>query len=209
VGGSDHEGDELLKELDDGLARVKETYPTASRVIDGYRELFHAFYEVYVSTKPERDVNQDLRYIETLVRNKYVLTQVELTLELDPDIPPLRLEGGMQSIFLELMQNAARHGAVRLLVQTACDPETGDVRLQFYNDGDAIPEEDRASLLEHDVSDQGRGFGLADARYIVEALNGGRLRLSPSDREDFAVLFVIELPADAGRDTGAGTHAAT
>jgi K+-sensing histidine kinase KdpD len=180
--------------LDEGLSRVKETYPTASRVIDGYRELFHAFYEVYVSTQSERDVNQDLRYIETLVGSKYILTQVELSLELDPDIPLLRLEGGMQSIFLELMHNAARHGAGRLLVQSIYDTESGDVRLHFYNDGKAIPEEDWSGLLDHDVSEQGRGFGLADASYIVEALNGGRLRLVPSDREDFAVLFVIELP---------------
>jgi hypothetical protein len=189
----DHRGDELLLELDDGLTRVKGIYPTASRVIDGYRELFHAFYEIYVSTQEQRDVNQDLRYIETLVCNKYILTQVELDLELAPDVPALRLEGGLQSIFLELMQNAARHGAKRLLVRTSYKTELEEVHLCFYNDGEPIPEEDWEEVLEQDVSEEGQGFGLADARYVTETLNGGRLRLIPSDREGFCTLFVIEI----------------
>jgi FtsZ-binding cell division protein ZapB len=194
--GVDHQGDELLQELDEGLARVKETYPTASRVIEGYRELFHAFYEVYVSTQVERDVNQDLRYIETLVRNKYILTQVGLDLELDPEVPPLRLEGGMQSIFLELMQNATQHGARQLLVRSVLDPERREVHLFFYNDGQPIPQGQWDRVLNHGIGKEGQGFGLADARYIVETLNGGRLRLIPSDRDDFAVLFAVDLPVE-------------
>jgi hypothetical protein len=185
----------LFQELDEGLTRVQEVYPSASRVIAGYRELFNAFYEVYVSTTPERDVNQDLRYIETLVRNKYILTEVELRLELDPAVPPMQLEGGVQSIFLELMHNAAQHGAKRLLVETAYDPETEEMHLYFYNDGEPIPEAQWDQVLSHDVGGDGRGFGLADARYIIETLNAGCLRLAPSDREAFSVLFVIDLKA--------------
>lgn len=189
-----HQSDEVLfQELDEGLARVQEVYPSASRVIEGYRRLFQAFYEVYVSTESQRDVNQDLRYIEALVRNKYILTQVELGLELDAAVPPLSLEGGVQSIFLELMHNAARHGAKRLLVETAYDSEEEMVRLFFYNDGEPISEEQWGEVMDREVSEEGRGFGLVDARYIVETLNGGRLRLEPSDREDFSVLFGIDL----------------
>jgi signal transduction histidine kinase len=192
--GEAHQDDNLLQELNDGLARVEETYPTASLVIDGYRKLFHAFYEVYVSAQTERDVNQDLRYIQTLVDNKYILTQVPLSLELDKDVPLLKLEGGMQSIFLELMHNAARCGADRLLVKTAYQPEADLVRVCFYNDGPPIPEDEWNRLLRRDVNHEGGGFGLADARYIVETLNGGQLRLVPSDREEFFVLFVIDVP---------------
>jgi hypothetical protein len=74
--GPAHQGEKLLRELDAGLSRVMETYPIASRLIDGYRELFHAFYEVCVLVQTERDVNEDLRYIQTLVDNKHILTQV-------------------------------------------------------------------------------------------------------------------------------------
>jgi hypothetical protein len=198
----DRPGEELFQELDEGLARVQEVYPSASRVIEGYRELFNAFYEVYVSTTPERDVNQDLRYIEALVRNKYILTEVTLSLELDPAVPSMSLEGGVQSIFLELMHNAAQHGAKRLLVETTYDPEKEGVHLYFYNDGDAIPEDEWDRVLSHDLGGDGRGFGLADARYIIESLNGGCLRLAHSDREAFSVLFVIEVPIKQ-RDTSA------
>jgi hypothetical protein len=190
---TDRSGEELLQELDDSLERVKDVYPSASRVMEGYRELFRAFYEVYVSTAPERDVNQDLRYIEELVRNKYILTHLEVDLELDPDIPSLRLEGGMQSIFLELMHNAAQHGAQKLLVRTAFDREAEEVHLYFYNDGEPIPEEQWVEALGHGIDREDKGSGLMDARYIVETLNGGRLRLESTDREGFNVLFSIHL----------------
>jgi hypothetical protein len=189
-----HQSDKVLfQELDEGLARVQEVHPSASRVIEGYRKLFQAFHEVYVSTKSLRDVNQDLRYIGTLVHNKYILTEVELSLELDPAVPQMRLEGGVQSIFLELLHNAARHGARRLLVQTARDRDAGQVHVFFYNDGERISEERWGEVMTREVGEEGRGFGLADARYIIETLNGGRLRLVPSDREGFSVLFVIDL----------------
>lgn len=192
--GPAHQGEGLLQELDEGLSRVMETYPTASRVVEGYRELFHAFYEIYVSTKPERDVNQDLRFIESLVLNKYILTQVELELVLDPAVPPIELAGGMQSIFIELLQNAARHGSKKLLVQTVYQGESGGVQVRFYNDGQPIPEDQWEAVLSGGVTSEGRGFGLADAHYIIETLNRGQLTLSCSDREDYAVLFVIDLP---------------
>jgi K+-sensing histidine kinase KdpD len=164
--------------------------------MDGYRELFHAFNQVYASTQPQRDVNQDLIYIKMLVRDKYILTYVQLELELDPNVAPLRLEGGMQSIFLELMHNAAQYGAGRLLVKTTYDLDERRVRVCFYNDGEPIPEDQWESVLDHHVRSEGRGFGLADARYIVEALNSGTLRLAPSDRDPFSVLFVIDLPVE-------------
>jgi hypothetical protein len=43
------------------------------------------------------------------------------------------------------------------------------------------------------VDKEGRGFGLADARYIVETLNCGRLRLAPSDRDGFSVMLKVKL----------------
>jgi K+-sensing histidine kinase KdpD len=105
----------------------------------------------------------------------------------------MRLEGGVQSIFLELLHNAARYGAGRLLVKTAYDPKAERVHIYFYNNGQPTPEEQWDQLMEQEVSEDGRGFGLADARYIIENLNGGSLRFAPSDRQDFSVLLVIEL----------------
>lgn len=186
--------DELYQELDDSLVRVKETYPAASQVIDGYRELFHAFYQVYVSAESLRDINQDLRFIETLVRNKYILTSVELELDLDPSLPKIKLEAGVQSIFLELLQNAAKQGARRLLVRSEVDEKR--VRFKIYNDGPPVSEDARCVLLRQDVTEEGRGFGLADARYVVETLNGGTLRLSSSDRNTYTTMFEVTLMID-------------
>jgi hypothetical protein len=186
----------LFQELIDGLSSAHQVYPTANHVIEGYRELFHAFYEVYVSAGAERHINQDMRYIETLVRNKYILTETELILELDPGVPVMHLEGGVQSIFLELLHNAARHGARHTLVKTVYDRQERQMHVLFYNDGEPIPAEQREAVLSAEVSREGGGFGLADARYIVETLNGGRLRLTPVDREGYSVLFCIDVPVD-------------
>jgi hypothetical protein len=191
--------DGLFQELDEGLARVTDTYPMARQVIDGYRELFRAFYEVYVSTEPERDVNQDLCFIERLVRNKYILTQLALTLDLDPEVPPLKLEGGMQSIFLELMQSAASRGAERLLARTMLVGAAQEVHLHFYHDGAAIADTEWEELLHHDVG-VGQGLGLADARYIVETLNGGRLRREPANLAGYSDLYIIEVQMQGTRE---------
>ena len=189
----DKSEEELYWELDNSLERIHEVYPIAQKVIKGYRKLFHAFYEIYVSTKSNRNVNQDLRYIETLIQNKYILTQVELELMLDSSIPPLILEGGVQSIFLELMHNAARHGAKKILVKSEFSPDLNQVRLSFYNDGEAIPEEEWETTLKHEISHEGRGFGMVDARYVIEELNNGRIYLATPDCEGYYVHFVIHL----------------
>lgn len=86
-----------------------------------------------------------------------------------------------------------RHGAKRLLVKTAYEPEAGVVQLFFYNDGQPMSAEEGERALRQGLGEEGRGFGLADARYIIETLNGGCLRLAPSDREDFSVLFIVDL----------------
>ena len=80
-----------------------------------------------------------------------------------------------------------------MLVETAYEQGSGPLRVCFCRDGEVIPAEQREKVLSAGVSEEGQGFGLADARYIVETLNGGHLSLVPSDREDFWVLFVITL----------------
>jgi hypothetical protein len=94
------------------------------------------------------------------------------------------------------MHKAARQGARRLLARTVLDKEGQTVRLYFYHDGEPFPEEKWEEMLRQGIGSDGQGFGLADARYIVETLNGGCLRSEPSDLEGYSDLFTIELQAE-------------
>lgn len=188
--------EEMIREFSESLDRVKQTYPPASRVITGYRELFRAFYEIYVSTDPLRDINQDLRNIQALVHNKFILTSVEVSLKLDEQVPALELQGGIQSILLELMYFTASLGAQRILAETIYDKGDSLVHVLLYSNADQTEDLPWGVDLDKETHRDPQKFGLSDARYIIEQINRGRLSVLPSTVEGFSTLISVELPGD-------------
>jgi PAS domain S-box-containing protein len=116
-----------------------------------------------------------------LVRSDAIIKNVSLTLDLIPDLPPIRGDRvQLQQVLLNLMMNAldAMKGTAgrdrRLVARTECGE--GIARVAVRDSGTGIP----AYQLEHifepffTTKPEGLGMGLAIARSIIRS-HGGRL----------------------------------
>ena len=141
----------------------------------------------------------------------YVAGRIEVTVELEPGLPPIELDRQqLQQVLLNLTLNAVQairatrdRGSLRIHATAA--GETGRVRIAIEDDGPGVPETDRKRLFvpffTTKAPGEGTGLGLAVSAGIV-AGHGGRLWHEPVDGGGSR--FVIELPIVAAADTVPG-----
>ncbi len=126
---------------------------------------------------------------------------LQYTLEMpSTDIYAYADEEALNKIFYNLISNATKYAAERVLVQLLPVKEgENQVVVLFSNDGQLIPEDMADRIFEpffrlkENHRQKGTGIGLSLARSLAE-LHGGRLFLQP--RGDGVNLFVLELPAE-------------
>lgn len=97
----------------------------------------------------------------------------DLTLEAD--------EQALRLVLFNLLDNALKHGKGEQAARIVAIAEPDVVRIQIWNDGAPIPEDQRSHLFERyfrgDASRQGiGGLGLSVVRWAAEA-HGGSVRL--------------------------------
>lgn len=99
-----------------------------------------------------------------------------------------------------LMDNAVRHAAARVMVNVKTDQAANLARVEVADDGPGVPEPWQEAVFQRFVrvdqartpTDGGAGLGLAIARQIAEA-HDGSLHLDP--QLDRGARFVLTLPA--------------
>ena len=149
---------------------------------------------------PQRNESVDL---VALLRSLADMPAVELT-----GSPPQRLNIGgdpiaLRRLFDNLASNALRFGK---RCQLSLQPEDRQVQILVDDDGDGIPENERAAVFEpfyrlepsRSRSTGGSGLGLTIAKQIVEAHGGSiSIETSPSGGARFRVILPIHaaLPA--------------
>jgi PAS domain S-box-containing protein len=138
----------------------------------------------------------------------YVAGHIEVTVDLEPGLPPIELDRQqLQQVLLNLTLNAVQairatrdRGALRIRASNMAS--TGRVRIAIEDDGPGVPEADRKRLFvpffTTKAPGEGTGLGLAVSAGIV-AGHGGRLWHEPVDAGGSR--FVIELPIIAAADT--------
>ncbi|MFU8839444.1 MAG: ATP-binding cassette domain-containing protein [Nitriliruptoraceae bacterium] len=107
----------------------------------------------------------------------------------------------LEQVFVNLMDNAVRHGGEHVEVQ-ATTRDNGTVVITVTDDGPGVPTELVPTVFDarvHTATSNGAGLGLAIARGIAEA-HGGSCRLLDGHHTVFEVVLPIE-PADPPRDT--------
>jgi two-component system NtrC family sensor kinase len=142
------------------------------------------------------DVEVAIHETATLVGPQRSMQQVDLHLDVHPDLPRVSLSREhLVQVMLNLVLNAADavgDGGKISLRATASD---GSVRIEVEDDGPGVSEEVRERLFEPFVTTKevgkGTGLGLAVCRGLIEAA-GGTITLS-DDYTDGA-RFVITLP---------------
>jgi signal transduction histidine kinase len=152
------------------------------------------------------DVAALAKEIVAFARPEIERASSEVTLEVEPDLPPALFdEAQIRQALLNLLRNAreAMPGGGRIDVGVAA--EGMSVVVSIRDRGGGIPEEIRARVFDpfFSTKGEGTGLGLAITRQIVEA-HGGSVTCEP--RDGGGTVFKLALPIAPSRTSGAHSH---
>jgi PAS domain S-box-containing protein len=124
--------------------------------------------------------------------------QVELVLELPPNLPTVRVDSGrMEEVLINLIENAARYSPPGKPVRLSARVTDSMLQLAVTDEGPGIPPEKQEEIFRKFARDEvegGSGLGLFIARRIVEA-HGGQIWVeSPPEDVQHGAKFVITIP---------------
>jgi len=137
-----------------------------------------------------------------------------IALEISADLEPIWADHDrLEQVFVNLMDNAVRHGGEHVTVQ-ARRRDAGTVAITVTDDGPGVPVQLTDRLFDarvHTAGSGGAGLGLAIARGIAEA-HGGTCELRPGPGTMFEVVLPVEpvggmdpplqVPAEAAAQDG-------
>ena len=141
--------------------------------------------------------------IVSLQKGTAAAQNVELTVEYDREIPPIsvdqnRITQAALNVILNALQAMPNGGY--LLIKTHREEElSGDVTIEFTDDGEGIPEEDLAHVFDFYFTsrDSGSGLGLSIAHRIIFE-HGGQINIDSSN--DRGTTVRITLPSEPPMD---------
>jgi PAS domain S-box-containing protein len=144
------------------------------------------------------DVNHVIREIAALVHTDAVLRNLEIDLDLAPDLPSVRgdriqLQQVLLNLVLNGMEAIGSDGEGRHIALQTLQVE-GAVRISVRDQGPGIPEDTLSRIFEtfYTTKQDGMGMGLAISRSIVEAHGG---RIWAENNPDRGATFSFTLPA--------------
>jgi len=189
-----------FENLDCELEKMAKTGELGHSLIDDYRNYTRALLELRGSDNRIRNPNRDLKYLQSLINNKFGFIDADLELELSNDIPDIYVTGRAQSSFLEIAINSVKNnntkkllGKTELVKASELNGFTHDmVGIHIYTDGTSI--DDDSAPFKKDL------FAVASSRtdlYRTKARierNGGVIRLEEVDLPDYNNHFAIYLP---------------
>ena len=188
-------GDMDAEELGQVLGRVTAQARRAGDVIQRLR----AFVRRHTPDRRNRNANELIHEILPLVEMDCRSHEVDLTLEFQPDLPKVQVDGiQLQQVLLNLTRNAVEamnaceRGERRLLIRTRALNED-EVELAVEDAGPGVADSMLEQLFEpfFTTKPEGMGLGLSLSRSIIEA-HGGTLRYD--SQPERGSIFRITLP---------------
>jgi signal transduction histidine kinase len=188
-------GDQLLREIEGGSARISE-------LVGAIKSYTHM--EKAASKKV--DVHAGLNSTLIMLGHKLKKGDVEVVRDFEKDLPHVCGHAGeLNQVWTNLIDNAidAVDGKGRITVRTAS--ENGRVLVEVSDDGPGIPDDVRRRIFEpfYTTKDVGKGTGLGldiSYRVVVEDHKGDiRVLSEPGDTR-----FQVRLPVDEPRATEKG-----
>ena len=166
--------------------------------VDALQHLVDEFAQ-FARLPPSRPVEGSINAVVESALALYETAYAHVALErrLDPEIPPLRLDGPqVKRVIINLVDNAiAAMGEKGVIeITTMFDRTLRRAVLTIGDSGPGVPVANRETIFAPNFSTKrkGSGLGLAIARRIVEDHGG---EISVEDNTPFGARFVIELPA--------------
>lgn len=138
-----------------------------------------------------------------LGRAAKVLGDHRIAIDLDPDLPVIRIDPVLlEQVLFNLLDNAAKYTPAGTEVRVQARREGKNVRLDILDEGEGIPLEDTERIFDKfyriqaaDRKRAGTGLGLAICRGFVEAMGGSIVAGNRADRQ--GAVFTIRLPLPA------------
>jgi PAS domain S-box-containing protein len=156
--------------------------------------------------KPELDcvsINDSITTTINLRAHEMKMHNIEVTAQLDPDLPPTIADGGqLQQVFLNLIINAEKemksaHGRGNLLIKTESVNNT--IRISITDNGPGIDGENLEKIFDPFFTTrktgEGTGLGLSVCHGIITEHNG---RIYAKSTPGQGATFVVELPVITG-----------
>jgi signal transduction histidine kinase len=172
---------------------LKHELGRINRVVDSFMRL----------TKPnvfsfnQEDINAIVRDAVMLFENEIAKDGVQLHAELDPEIPPLKIDRDkMNQVFYNLIINAIeampRGGEISLKSRQA---DRNTVEVGVFDNGIGIPDEDIEGIFSpyFTTKKQGFGLGLSMIQNIIHRHHG---RITVTSQKGVGTQFIIQLPVD-------------
>jgi two-component system, NtrC family, sensor kinase len=169
-------------------------------------------------SKPQRvetSLNKIVTTTLSLISHKLKLMNVEVALDLQPDLPPVPCDPSqIQQVVLNLLLNGAEatqsRGERRVAIRTAMDRAIPAVALWVSDSGEGIPQGNLAKIFDPFFTTKpegkGVGLGLAVSYGIIEAHGGDiEVKSRPGEGATFKVTLPLVQPERPVLET-AGTQ---
>jgi len=184
-------GDELLREIEGGSARISE-------LVGAIKTFTH----MDKAASREVDVHAGLNSTLIMLGHKLKKGDIEVVRDYEKDLPHVCGHASeLNQVWTNLLDNAidAVHGQGRITVRTAS--EDGRVLVEVSDDGPGIPDDVRERIFEpfYTTKDVGEGTGLGldiSYRVIVEDHKGDIRVLSEPGDTRFQVRLPVSEPGD-------------
>ncbi|MCU0724348.1 MAG: sensor histidine kinase [Planctomycetes bacterium] len=194
---------DLLGELpvDDRTTEMKDSVARSKRQVERCKTItgkMLQFGRQGIAVVERIDPAAQLAEIVRLMRPQAVVSNIELVLDLAPDLPSLRMDSGeLQQVVTNLVNNAMQAmpegGAIRVIGRC----EGPELTIAVEDEGTGIPEELRQKIFEPFFTTKpvhkGTGLGLSVCFGIVTKW-GGSIRAE--NRPQGGARFVVRLPVN-------------
>jgi signal transduction histidine kinase len=156
----------------------------------------------------EIDINAVIQDTITFVEHQLHMSQIELELELDPEVPILMANGGqLQQVFTNLIINAMHASPAQSTIEVkshyskALGEFGGTVELMFHDHGSGISSENLNKIFEpfFTTKEVGKGTGLGlSVSYGIIKEHGGEIRVDSKvgQHTTFTIILPVQKPSD-------------
>jgi PAS domain S-box-containing protein len=192
--------DSLNEATQKGIQTIYKEAQRATKITDN---LLH-FARAQGTSKSLICINEALREALELRANQLKVNNIEVAVELQPDLPRTMADfQQMQQVFLNLINNAEQamleaHGRGKLLVRTST--EVNIIRITFSDNGPGISAENIKKIFDPFFTTKevgkGTGLGLSICFGLIQAHGG---RIYADSKLGQGSTFIVEIPIIADR----------